>query len=252
MATIMSIHSFRGGTGKSSTTANVAASLAMSGKNVCVIDTDIQSPGVYVLFKVNQDSLEYTLNDYLFGKCSITDTVQDVTGALGKEVPGKVYLVPSSIKVGEISRVLREGWDPEILTDGFSALINTLGLDVLIIDTHPGLNTDTLVSISVSDVLAIVLRPDQQDYQGTAVTVEVARKLGVPNMVLVVNKLPGMFNPADVRKTVEKAYSTPVAAVLPHADEMMALMSAGLFVTVYPDHPNSAEYHQLAKTLMVE
>jgi Mrp family chromosome partitioning ATPase len=37
-------HSFRGGTGKSNMTANVAALLAQSGKRVGVIDADIQSP----------------------------------------------------------------------------------------------------------------------------------------------------------------------------------------------------------------
>ena len=47
-------------------------------------------------------------------------------------------------------------------------------------DTHPGLNEETLLSISISDVLILILRPDSQDYQGTAVTVDVSRKLQVP------------------------------------------------------------------------
>lgn len=47
---IISIHSFRGGTGKSNTTANVAAVLAGEGRHVAVVDTDVQSPGIHVLF----------------------------------------------------------------------------------------------------------------------------------------------------------------------------------------------------------
>ncbi len=50
MAKIISIHSFRGGTGKSNTTANVATLLAVQGGRVGVIDTDIQSPGIHILF----------------------------------------------------------------------------------------------------------------------------------------------------------------------------------------------------------
>ncbi|MFL5804583.1 MAG: ParA family protein, partial [Roseiflexaceae bacterium] len=46
MSQIISIHSFRGGTGKSNTTANVTALLAASGLRVGVIDTDLQSPGI--------------------------------------------------------------------------------------------------------------------------------------------------------------------------------------------------------------
>ena len=49
MAKIISIHSFRGGTGKSNTTANLSALMAMEGLRVGVIDTDIQSPGIHVL-----------------------------------------------------------------------------------------------------------------------------------------------------------------------------------------------------------
>ena len=66
-----------------------------------------------------------------------------------------------------------------------------LSLDLLLLDTHPGLNEETLLSIAVSDAVVIVLRPDQQDYEGTSVTVRVARKLKVPQMMLVVNKTPG-------------------------------------------------------------
>ena len=40
MATIISVHSFRGGTGKSNTTANLAVVYARRGMRVGVIDTD--------------------------------------------------------------------------------------------------------------------------------------------------------------------------------------------------------------------
>jgi MinD-like ATPase involved in chromosome partitioning or flagellar assembly len=50
VARIISIHSFRGGTGKSNTAANLAAVLAADGQRVGVIDTDIQSPGIHILF----------------------------------------------------------------------------------------------------------------------------------------------------------------------------------------------------------
>src|ERR1043166_3054227 len=107
-------------------------------------------------------------------------------------------------------------------------MIKALRLDVLLIDTHPGLNEETLLSIAISDTLVIVLRPDQQDYQGTSVTAEVARKLDVPRLLLIVNKVPSVFQIADVKARVEQTYSCEVAAVLPHSDEMMALASTGI------------------------
>jgi MinD-like ATPase involved in chromosome partitioning or flagellar assembly len=93
---------------------------------------------------------------------------------------GGLYLIPSSIKAGEIARILREGYDVGRLNDGFQELLSSLDLDYLLIDTHPGLNEETLLSIAISDTLVVILRPDRQDYQGTAVTIDIARKLEVP------------------------------------------------------------------------
>ena len=250
MAKIISIHSFRGGTGKSNTTANVASLLAVDGQRVGVIDTDIQSPGIHVLFGLDEEHMKHSLNDYLWGKCEIEQTAHDVTSALGADAQGQIYLIPSSINAGEIARVLREGYDVGLLNDGFHELIEVLDLDVLMIDTHPGLNEETLLSIAISDALGIILRPDQQDYQGTGVTVEVARKLEVPRMVLIVNKVPQTLDLASVKAQVEQTYNCEVAAVIPHSDEMMALASADIFALRYPDHPISATLEQLAAKLV--
>ncbi len=250
MPTIAAIHSFRGGTGKSNTTANVAALLAGEGRHVGVVDTDIQSPGLHVLFGLDEDNIGHSLNDYLWGKCDITQAAHDATSHLGADNAGKLFLIPSSIRAGEIARVLREGYDVGLLNDGFHELIRGLNLDVLMIDTHPGLNEETLLSIAISHVLAIILRPDQQDYQGTGVTVEVARKLGVPRLVLIVNKVPDVFDPGEVRARVEATYQAEVAAVLPHSDDMMALASAGIFALRCPGHPMTTGFRQVAAALV--
>lgn len=57
-----------------------------------------------------------------------------------------------------------------------------LKLDLLLIDTHPGFKEATLLTIAISDMLMIVLRPDKQDYHGTAVLVEVAGRMAVPQV----------------------------------------------------------------------
>lgn len=250
MSRIISIHSFRGGTGKSNTAANVAALMAAQGLRVGVVDTDIQSPGIHVLFNLAEDEMQNTLNDYLWGKCDIEEAAHDVTQKLPSDVDGHVFLIPSSIKPGEIARVLREGYDVGLLNDGFQRLIEVLELDVLMIDTHPGMNEETLLSIAISDALAIIMRPDSQDFQGTGVTVEVARKLDVPRMMLIVNKTPSVFDFEDVRARVEQTYNCEVAAVIPHSDEVMALASEGVFAVKYPDHEVTQLYLEIVTRLL--
>jgi MinD-like ATPase involved in chromosome partitioning or flagellar assembly len=250
MARVISIHSFRGGTGKSNTSANLSAVLASMGKRVGVVDTDIQSPGIHVLFGLTEERVSYSLNDYLWGRCDIEQTACDVTGSLKSPVPGKLYLIPSSINAMDIARVLHDGYDVNLLSNGFRSLISDLDLDALIIDTHPGLNEETLLSIALSNVLIIVLRPDRQDYQGTGITVEVARELGVPEMLLLVNKVPPAFDDSAIRNLVENAYNCEVAAVLPHTDELMNLASEELFVVRYPDSQITREFRKLAMRLL--
>lgn len=251
MSKIISIHSFRGGTGKSNTTANIAALLAMDGARVGVVDTDINSPGIHVLFNLDESEMGHSLNDYLWGKCTIEEAAHDVTGHIGGEIKGQIFLVPSSIKPGEIARILREGYDVGLLNDGFREVVDKLKLDYLLIDTHPGLNEETLLSIAISNALVIILRPDSQDYQGTAVTVDVAKKLDVPKMFILVNKVPSSFDFEDVRARVEQTYNTTVAAVLPHSDEMMTLASSGIFAIRFPDNPVTKGLRSLVDQLKV-
>ena len=236
MAKIVSVHSFRGGTGKSNTTANLSALLAKQGARVAVIDTDIQSPGIHVLFNLKEEDVKHTLNDYLWGKCEIQDAAHDMTEQLGGNIDGQIFLIPSSIKTDEIIRILRDGYDVGLLNDGFQALIRNLELDYLVIDTHPGLNEETLLSVAISDTLIVILRPDQQDFQGTAVTVDVVRKLDVAELMFVVNKVPNTQEFENISKTVEETYDGTVSAVLHHSDEMMTLASAGIFSLHYPEH----------------
>jgi MinD-like ATPase involved in chromosome partitioning or flagellar assembly len=247
MAKIISIHSFRGGTGKSNLTANLAVSTALKGKRVAVIDTDIQSPGIHVLFGMDEDSMVRSLNDYLWDRCTISEAAYDVTSEAVKQKGGIVYLIPSSIKAGEIAKILNEGYSVSLLNEGVRSLCRDLTLDYLFIDTHPGLNRETLLSIAISDSLVIILRPDRQDFQGTAVTVQVARKLDTPDMRLVINKLLPSYDAQSVKAQVEGRFNVPVAGVFPMSEDMMHLASGGIFCLEYADHPYSTQVHSVAQ-----
>ena len=187
MGKSVSVHSYRGGTGKSNLTANLGVAIAKTGKRVAIVDCDIQSPGVHVIFQLDEKNLSYSLNDFLFGRCQIEQAAHDVTSvSIGTADPAdqrpKLYLVPSSTKTGEIGRVLKEGYDVALLNDCFKRLIDKLELDYLLIDTHPGVNEETLLSIVVSDRVILILRPDSQDFQGIYVTLELAKRLGLTSL----------------------------------------------------------------------
>jgi MinD-like ATPase involved in chromosome partitioning or flagellar assembly len=77
--------------------------------------------------------------------------------------------------------------------------------------------------------------------------VEVSRQLEVPEMLVVVNKVPDFYNTAEIIDNVGKAYHCEVAAVIPHSDDMMALASSGIFVDQRPEHPVSFAVSEIVK-----
>jgi MinD-like ATPase involved in chromosome partitioning or flagellar assembly len=255
LAKIISTHSYRGGTGKSNTTANISVLVARAGHRVGVIDTDIQSPGIHVIFQLAESRVDHALNDYLYGKCSIDKAAYDVTEAaigdadLESDRP-RVFLIPSSVNVGEIGKVLKEGYDVAKLNDGFQRLIRDLKLDYLFIDTHPGVNEETLLSLAISDKLILVMRPDSQNFQGTAITAELARRLEIPEMMILINKVPPSMDVVQLRERVEAAYGANVVAMLPMNYEIVRLASNGIFVNRFPDHPMTLELKKVAEQVM--
>lgn len=249
MAQILAVHSFRGGTGKSNLSANLAAALALEGRRVAIFDTDLASPGVHVLFGFRPEAGQFTLNDYLQNDVPIRSCAHEVTPAPVKQAKGKIWLVPASLESDRIARLLREGYQVERLNDALFALSDELDLDVVIIDTHPGINEETLLSTAISDCLVMVMRPDSQDYLGTAVAIEVAERLDVPAVRMVVNKLPESCDPAQVAERVSMSYGVPIGALLPLSQDLLSLASGGLALLDYPSHDWSLGVRDLARDL---
>ncbi|MEB3357014.1 MAG: MinD/ParA family protein [Synechococcales bacterium] len=252
MPRVVSVHSYRGGTGKSNFTANLATVVAKQGKRVGVVDTDIPSPGIHNLFCLEPEAIDKTLNSYLWGESSIEAAAYDVSANLNLPEPGRVFLVPSSFNADHIARILQHGYDVKLLNDGFRRLVKELQLDFLFIDTHPGLSRETFLTIAISHVLILILRPDKQDYQGTAVTIDVARQLKVRNMLIAINKALPSLNFDALREKVEDAYGVPVAGIFPLSEEILKLGSEGVFCVATPDSPITQEFNRVAQQLMID
>lgn len=251
MGKIVSIHSYRGGTGKSNIAANLAYLAARAGKRVAVLDSDLQAPGVHLLFGFDTDRMPYTLSDFFFNRCRLEEAAYNLKGIAEVEtVDGSIFLLPSRMTVDAIMQVIAKGYDAGKLNDQLNKLIDELKLDLLFIDTHPGFNEETLLTIAISDTLIIVLRPDKQDYHGTAVLVEVAGRMAVPHVHMLANKVFGNPDKDDIRQKIQKGYGYNVIGVLPFAEEMARLGSDGIFAARYPSHPLSKELDVIVQRIL--
>jgi septum site-determining protein MinD len=208
--------------------------LAMGGKRVGIIDTDFQSPSDHILFNLPENKIEKTINDYLRGNIDCREAVYDVTPT---DIFGKIYLMPASPDRQHSMQVLHGSDEAEKLNKAFDEISKAFELDLLMVDTTPGLNEEPLVSLAGSNTLILMLRLDQPDYQGTAVMVSLAQKLEIPHLKMVVSQMPPAFDIEDVQREVQEKYQLPVAAILPHTEEMLTLAGNGIFTREYPTHP---------------
>jgi MinD-like ATPase involved in chromosome partitioning or flagellar assembly len=249
MANTVLVHSFRPGVGRSNIVANVAYLAALQGYRVGVLDGAVDSalPG---LFGLGNQKTAFSFADLLAGKCISEQVVLRLGNQINTNITGDVFFVVGDFR-DSTGAPRNTPKDSELLNVGCQKLIESLNLDLLIIDTQPGLKNESLVPLTIADILLIVLRHDGRDYQGTSVTLDIVRQLNIPRMMLVVNETPGSFNSTQVTEEVEKNLNCEVAAVLPHIEELMVLGNQEIFAHHYPNHPATDLFKQIVQKLVI-
>ncbi len=232
------VHSHRGGTGKSSVLANLALLLAAEGRRVGVVDTDIQSPTLDLLFRLGPGA---SLTDYLLGRCEIETTAQQ------SGVPG-LYVVPARTGTAALREIMAGGYDVGLLPEGFDRLAAHYALDVLLLDTHAGLNNESVTAMASADVLMIMARADRIDLSGVEETIALAGRLTCRRN-LVLSMAPEGIDREAARRRSEAVYGAPLAGILPYSPEMAALCGERIFAEAHPDHPLVGEFRTIISAL---
>lgn len=248
MRGVISIHSYRGGTGKSTITANLAIALAQLGYRVATVDLDLSSPGLHVILNVNQSSLKGTLNDFIYGRCTIEGCVLDLTDHLGL-ANGSLMFIGSSMKPEEISQLMKRDYEESLFKRIAFEIDRKFGVDYLIFDTHPGLVEDTLLAVLSSDLSLIVMRMDRQDISGTFLLAKVLRRLNKVFYILLNMVPPEMAQMPELKEDVSNAIKAPVLGLIPFYDEVLSHRSKGAFILRHPKHVFSTTIYDIAKTI---
>ncbi|MDW7732071.1 MAG: MinD/ParA family protein [Methanolobus sp.] len=186
---LLSFHSYKGGTGKTTLVGNLGVLLAKGGKKVCIVDTDVNGPGIHSLFDIKYDM---TLIDFLQGTCRANDIVY-------KHNDIELYIVPTRACEEDISSLFNT---PSEAREKMSELINVLQrellIDHLLFDCSPGINRSSLLTMNLVDKATIISTVDVQDIRGTYILSSMADKLGTRANLL--------FNrtPKDKQKEIEE------------------------------------------------
>lgn len=159
MAKIIAVANQKGGVGKTTTTINLAASLAATKARVLLIDLDPQGNAT-MGSGVDKTQLAETINEVLLGEVSIDDI-------LFTELPAKYHVAPAngSLTQAEVSLVGVEAQEACL----HKAILEVADrYDYILIDCPPSLNTLTVNALSAADSVLIPMQCEYYALEGLA------------------------------------------------------------------------------------
>jgi len=233
MGRLISIASGKGGTGKTTTTANLALALAKLGYTVCAVDADLTMANLSLVMGIDDASV--TLHDVLADRAPITSAVY----ATAFE---NVYVVPASIDWEHVIRA-----DPRKLPDTIAGLKSQF--DYILIDSPAGLQMDAMNAMLSGEEVVLVTNPEISCITDTMKVGMVLKKAGLAVLGFVLNKYGASENdiPPDV---AEEVMEIRLLAVIPDDPSVREATLEGVPVVEYkPKSPGTQAYMELAHKL---
>jgi septum site-determining protein MinD len=255
MGKIIAFHSYKGGTGKTLLSVNLAATYAKQGKSVCLFDLDFRAPSLHVAFA--SDGAECWLNEYLNGTCDIKRTLIDLSPQHGNG--GKFYAGlanPTTEAIRDMSAKDRK-WEMRALGRLLSlknSLLNDMHLDYLIFDTSPGLQYSSINAIVSADVVLVVTSLDTSDIKGTQRMTQELYDLFEKKTGILLNKVPAeiLTSPSQRKSLFERLnniHTLPILEVIPCFCDILRAGGTRIFAEEMPEHPFTKTLEKIAKKI---
>jgi septum site-determining protein MinD len=255
MGKIVAIHSYKGGTGKTLLSINLAALYANRGKSVALLDLDFRAPSLQAIFKVHDS--EYWLNDYLNGVCEIKKILVDLSQTHVKRGKLLVGLAnPSTEAIREMTAKDRK-WEMKALGRLLSlktSLLTDMGLDYVIFDTSPGLQYSSINAIVSADVVLVVSGTDISDIKGTQRMIDELYELFEKKTGLIMNKvltevLSSKSERADLAHKLLNSYNLPMIEMIPCYCDILRAGNSTIFTSENPEHPFAKTLDRVATNI---
>ena len=221
MGKVIAIANQKGGVGKTTTSINLSASLAVKGKKVLVIDTDPQV-NTTSGFVVDKNELENTIYELMLGECSIQDCIL-------KDVIKNVSIIPSNVNLAAAEIELIGVDKKEFILKGEVDWIKDK-YDFIIIDCPPSLNTLTINALTTADS---VLVPIQCEYYALE---------GLSQLIHTVNLVKERLNPElDMEGVVFTMYDSRTNLSMQVVENVKEHLNQNIYKTMIPRNIRLAE-----------
>ncbi len=232
MARTITVASGKGGTGKTTITANLGIALTQLGYDVTIVDADITMANLELI--LGMEGLPVTLQNVLAGEARIEEAVY-----VG---PGGVKVIPAGVSLEGLRKA-----NPEKLEEVLTRIIGST--DILILDAPAGLERSAVIAIAAAQELLLIVNPEIASITDGLKTKIVAERLGTKTLGAVINRLTGWG--IDMAKSeIEAILETKVIGIIPEDPEVRKSAAFGKPVILSaPNSPASLAIRDLAYTI---
>jgi len=250
---IVAVHSYKGGTGKTLLSVNLAATFAEHGKKICLFDLDFRAPSLATILKI--EKAEHWLNDYLNGMCEIDKVLIDLSDRVHNG--GKLFVGlanPATEAIRDMSAKDRK-WEMRALGRLLAlrtSLLNDKGLDYLILDTSPGLQYSSINAIVSADLVLVATTFDRSDVDGTKRMLRELYDLFEKKTEVILNKVLDVSSRAGkdaVQTKLKDIYQVPLLGVIPCFCDVLKAEGGVIFAQEKPDHPFARILDEMANRI---
>ncbi len=266
----LAFHSYKGGTGKTTLIANLAALYAMNGENVCLLDFDLYAPSLGMYFrKKPKTCLNALLRgelDQPNGNVDTSALITDVSSELG--LKGKLLLGFSSLDkedIDEIEFQHNQKWQLKAIKRFQSfkrQLFQEHEIDCLLLDTSPGIRYWSINVLAMSNMLFLIMKTSDMDIAGTKKMVndiyDVLIRYGKSKYFIILNKVPDISNSngfgGDLTELtwsseLQKDIGTQIVGSVPCCCDIQFSKHEFLYAIKHPEHTFSRKVFELSERI---
>lgn len=236
----IAISSGKGGTGKTTLTANLGIAISNEGYEVTILDGDIAMANLGIILGMDNCSVSFL--DVLSGEADPEDAIYENYG---------VKVVPTGFRFEDIHESL-SGIDLEKVEEAVNELLRKT--EILLIDAPAGMADTTIISIAAAREMIPITNPNYSSLVDTYKTIRLANVVDTWTRGLVLNRVgrPSDVSLQDVEHFMgETVGSISVISEIPEDVTVQEAERSGVPVTVYePEAPSSREIYRLAEMIV--